>query len=852
MFHIFMSSRLARRRRCIAMAVAAVLGVASAALAIPAFPGADGAGQSTVGGRGGLVYHVTQLDTGYGQGSVPGTLQYGLNDSNFGGAPRTIVFDVGGTIWFGRYPTDTAGWDSQDRISVGSNITIAGQTAPGGIFIAGGTLKVNGNQAIIRNVTIAPGYGTRGIGADGIPDSYVYDAINIHAQHVMIDHVSAVFATDEAISADEFANHATVQYSNVSQGQNYPQMDTDGKYTGHAFGSLWQPGSNAVTSIHHNLYAHQKGRLPRVGSAVGTGAYNDFRNNVIYNWLSTAGTGASGQPSYNNFVGNFYLAGPGGDNPVGGTSTDLTWTNGGTSIFNGNSTSATRVYHSGNVKDTNKDGDANDGVALTNSDFGSSTFVGSPYSAGYTGVTDAATVAYGRVLDYVGANWWDRNQIDARIVAEVRSGTGQIMAWNDATHGTEWNWLMSLKAPAGGGIGGTGIYARPAGWDSDNDGMPDAWEVARGLNPNLADNNGDDDADGYTNLEEYLNEIAAWPAPRPLLWTGGNGRYALISNWDIPWQPSRFDTAQIRSGTATVDAMGQDAKILQVAPLAGDTATLAVTAGRIAIAEQLQVGAAGNGTVNQNGGIVSAGQAVVLGGSAGASGVYNLSGGVLLTPLLSRGASGGVFNFTGGVLHADRVAFSLVNAGGTISPGLGIGSTAVTGNLTLSSGTVRIEVDSSASYDVVAVSGTATLGGTLQIMYGGGAAAYDKLAVLTYNARVGRFASISGNQIGDGLVWAVLYEAGAVKIAPALAGDADWDRTVGFADLLVLSQNYNATGRFWNEGDSDGDGVVGFADLLALSQNYNITLPAPAAVPEPSAVWLVLAAGLGLRRRSRT
>src|SRR6266542_888228 len=133
------------------------------AQAIPAFSGADGSGMYTTGGRGGIVYHVTQLDTGYGQSATPGTLQYGLSDTNFTVnsvvQPRTIVFDVGGSIWFGRYATDTEGWDSQDRISVGSKITIAGQSAPGAINIMAGTLKVNGAQTIIRNVTIAAGYG---------------------------------------------------------------------------------------------------------------------------------------------------------------------------------------------------------------------------------------------------------------------------------------------------------------------------------------------------------------------------------------------------------------------------------------------------------------------------------------------------------------------------------------------------------------------------------------------------------------------------------------------------------------------------------------------------------------------
>src|SRR5262249_33567762 len=154
---------------------------------------------------------------------------------------------------------------------------------------------------------------------------------------------------------------------------------------------------NAKISVHHNLYAQQKGRLPRVGSEVGTGPYNDFRNNVFYNWLGTAGSGAGGQPSFNNFVGNYFRAGPGGDNPVGGSSTAITNASGGTGIFSGANSSGTRVYHTGNFKDTNKNSTADFTTALTNSDFGSSSFQANPQwyqgQATYTGVTDTAQAA---------------------------------------------------------------------------------------------------------------------------------------------------------------------------------------------------------------------------------------------------------------------------------------------------------------------------------------------------------------------------------------------------------------------------------------------------------------------------
>ncbi|MGB7156651.1 MAG: hypothetical protein WBD40_01215 [Tepidisphaeraceae bacterium] len=614
------------------------------------------------------------------------------------------------------------GWDTQSRLNIPSNVTIAGQTAPGTVVIHGGVIKPGGDNMILRNVIIAPGYGTKSFSEPGkppptvgdFPDSVVYDALDISGTNLMVDHVTTVYATDETISANELANNVTIQYSNISQGQNYPQADAEASgttYTGHALGSLLQAGSNAKISVHHNLYAHQKGRLPRVGSEVGTGAHNDFRNNVFYNWLGTGGGGASGQPSFNKFVGNFHLAGDGGEDPVGGASTAITPRAGGTGIFNGSNSTGTRVYHAGNVKDTNKDADALDTVALANGDFGSSAFVtDGTFTVPYFGVTDSAADAYDRVLDYAGATWWDRSAIDARIVQEVRTGTGTIKAWADdpfnadPNEGVEWRALVN-----------TPLTSRPAGFDTDQDGMPDAWEQKHGLNPAIAENNGDFDADGYTNLEEYINELAEWPAPQPIVFNAAtNNRYAQITNWDIKWQPSKFDTARINSGTVIVDAAGQHAKVLQVAGSAGQSATLDVTGGWIEIAQRLEVGAIGNGQVNQTGGLVVVGDSVILGATAGASGTYHLTGGTLVTPLLAKGAGGGTFNFTGGTLSAAAVAFDLVNNGGTIAPGNSIGHTEVLGNLQLNSGTLAIELDGLTS-DTLGVFGLATLGGDLDV-----------------------------------------------------------------------------------------------------------------------------------------
>jgi hypothetical protein len=250
---------------------------------LPAFPGADGAAARITGGRGGAVYHVTKLDTDFNDVAV-GTLRYGLTMLT---GPRTIVFDVSGVIHLGRaavagWDSNGNGWDTASRLNVPSDTTIAGQTAPGPIIIMGGTIKPGGNNIIIRNITIAAGYGNRSFdepartpAAGDFPDSYVYDALDISGTNVMVDHVTAIYGTDETVSMNELASNITIQFCTIAQGQNYPQADAESSgvsYTGHALGSLLQAGSNAKVSVLHNLYAHLKGRLPRVGTPDDGGA----------------------------------------------------------------------------------------------------------------------------------------------------------------------------------------------------------------------------------------------------------------------------------------------------------------------------------------------------------------------------------------------------------------------------------------------------------------------------------------------------------------------------------------------------------------------------------------------------
>ena len=789
-----------RQSSILSAAVALMLAQGAAAQTIPAFPGADGAAANVSGGRGGIVYRVTKTNLAIDDPARNdlGTLRFGLNNANFpAGVPRTIVFDVAGVFNLGRLPQPANnwdgngnGWDTQSRLDIPSNVTLAGQTAPGRVIITGGVIKPGGSNIIIRNITVAPGYGNRNFHQPGMtgpavndfPDSYVYDAFDISGNNVMIDHVSTMYATDETISCNELAYNLTVQYSNISQGQNYPQADAEAtgvRYTGHGLGSLLQAGSNAAISIHHNLYAHQKGRLPRVGSEVGTGAYNDFRNNVFYNWLGTAGGGASGQPSYNNFVGNFWLAGPGGDDvsqlagPDGQMNTlddigIVVPASGGTGIFNGSNTSGTRVHHSGNLKDTNKDGDANDGVALVNSDFGSSTFFASPlFAAGvptYTGHTDTAAGAFDRVLNYMGANWWMRDGVidtpDERMIHNVRTGTGRIMAWADdpfnpdPAEGVEWRTLNA-----------TPTVSRDFNFDVEGDGLPGAWELDHGLSPLTQDNNGDFDSDGYTNLEEYLNDLAAWPAPTPLAFNAGvSNRYAQANNWSHRWQPSRYDTARITGGTVVVDAVGQHAGTLEIG--GSGPAALQVAGGWVRVHSMLRVKP---------------------------DGAINFSGDGALD--LTRGA---------GIVEYDA-ASPIADLTSRIASGFNAGSW-------------------------------------------NGAGIRSSAAAQTAGMAIG---IAEAGDLGVTSFFGVPVDATTVLMRYTRIGDANLSGVTDIADFSILATNFNLPGG-WGKGDFDYSGAVGLPDFALLAANFNqsvLSELARASVPEPAGLLVTPLLALLARRR---
>ncbi|WP_339922259.1 hypothetical protein [uncultured Cyclobacterium sp.] len=244
-----------------------------------AFPTAEGYGKYTVGGRGGKVYEVVNLNDS-GKGS--------LREAVEAEGPRTVVFRVSGTIKL------------EDELRIRNPyITIAGQTAPGdGITLRAYPLMINADEVIIRYIRVRLGNESGGE-TDAISSRYTTNLI--------LDHVSASWSIDETMSIYHGKN-VTVQWCITSESL-YKSNHQKGN---HGFGGIW--GANYST-YHHNLIANHSNRNPRFGSGVGN---TDFRNNVIFNWgyESTYGGEVSqvGNDKSNftniNMVGNYYKAGP--------------------------------------------------------------------------------------------------------------------------------------------------------------------------------------------------------------------------------------------------------------------------------------------------------------------------------------------------------------------------------------------------------------------------------------------------------------------------------------------------------------------------------------------------------------
>jgi Pectinesterase/MBG domain/Immunoglobulin domain len=414
---------------------------------VKAFPGAEGAGAYTPGGRGGDTYHVTNLND-----SGAGSLREGVRTAT---GPRTIVFDVSGTIYL------------NSRLNINKPfLTLAGQTAPGdGITVAGWhTIISNTHDVIVRYMRFRVG--------DGNCPSYQDDAFSIDkSTNVIVDHISASWSVDETLSVTE-SDKVTVQWSLITESM---KNSCHEKGT-HGYGSLMRYG-NGIVTFHHNLYAHHYSRNPRVGDNIGL----DFVNNVIYDWGLKAGYSAEaieGTPRI-NYVGNYLVAGP--TTPVSNR----------TRAFEGGSTS-TQIYQSNNLVDSNLNG-TRDGADIDWAMIVGTYTKQQPGRFGFTQVqTDDAQTAYERVLNTAGHSL-KRDAVDTRIISEVKSEGGTHIDSPNQVGG--FPMLESLPAPA----------------DSDQDGITDEWESNHGLNPADPADARTIRSSGFSNLERYLNDIVPVP-----------------------------------------------------------------------------------------------------------------------------------------------------------------------------------------------------------------------------------------------------------------------------------------------------------------------------------------------------
>ena len=504
-----------------------------AAQTAPAFPGAEGyARYTTTGGRGGKIYHVTNLND-----SGTGSLRWALSQSG----PRIIVFDVSGYI------------DLKSDLNITSNTTIAGQTAPGeGITLRYYTLYFGKADNVIVRFIRCRRSQVKDVN-DGADATWGRQRKNI-----IIDHCSFSWSIDEVASFYDNRNF-TMQWCNVAEGLANPGH-TKGE---HSYGGIWG-GKDA--SFHHNFIAHVQNRAPRFNGARynWTGYDNtkysnsiqaervDFRNCVMYNWGN--GNGCYGGPGggYINMINNYFKAGPGTSNKTRVTQVSVSdATNGGSNPFPGY---ASRYYINGNYVTAASKPENYDWSGVIY-DSGLSTINGERYikdAKHYYGTdvtyvkdasqidcvklkldepidggdvtTHSAQMAYQKVLLYGGASLY-RDAVDVRNMEEMSNGTttynGDVAYVNSS--GTTFDKsktkgiLDFINDPNKDGNPKTASFptltseTRPTGFDTDNDGIPDEWETANGLNPNNASDavlyTLDTEKRWYTNIEVYANSL---------------------------------------------------------------------------------------------------------------------------------------------------------------------------------------------------------------------------------------------------------------------------------------------------------------------------------------------------------
>ncbi len=434
-------------------------------LASKAFKGAQGYGRYARGGKGGKVVYVTNLKD-RGRGSLRAAVE---NDIG----PRTIVFNVSGLITL------------ESRLNVTDPyVTIAGQTAPGkGICIRHATFGVTGDDDVIRFLRVRLGKPNVSYGGMGLTGN----------NFSIIDHCSISWTMDESFSSRN-ARNITLQRTLISEALNVAGHHNYPPGTAHGYAA--SIGGN-VGSFHHNLLADCYGRNWSMAGGLDANAFYagrlDIRNNVVYNWGTRATDGGANEV---NFVNNYYKPGPG-----------TTFFYALNAQHEGAGKGMQRYYFKGNVMPGVFD-EKNEKRGRKSSDHevNYNTFVDHPFFASHVS-TQTAENGYKNVLSDVGCNMPVLDKHDVRIINETLNNTTSVTGSVSGLQGFPDN-----QSDAGGWEDYPEVH-RSDHWDSDNDGLPDWWEDIHGLNPHspeddFSDANMDEDNDGATNLNDYLNWMA--------------------------------------------------------------------------------------------------------------------------------------------------------------------------------------------------------------------------------------------------------------------------------------------------------------------------------------------------------
>lgn len=431
-----------------------------------AFPEATGFGRYTTGARGAAnpqIYLVTNLND-----SGPGSFRDAVSQPG-----RFVIFRVGGIV------------NLQSVVAVAANTTIAGQTAPGeGIVFLGPRVSFTGsNNTIARYLRLRYGGTSQNQDASGIANG----------ANIILDHMTFTWGTDEVFSVNWDNNgtspdNITIQNSIIGQGMHRHN---------HSAGGLMQPPPGGKISLIGNLYICNKTRNNKIKGI------NEFVNNVVYNWGNYGNTyghtqsgeayimgGDSAGASYANIINNYFIGGP-------NTSTTVT-----TPFSVGNANF--NLYGSGNYFDNNRNG-VLDGTLvpqnLTGYPVGDVTAIQSAaYDYPMKNTTVTAQTAYDNIIAKAGASYPRRDQVDQLMISDLMSkGTTATYVYVQTDLTTQFGFTN----------GGAGhVYGAPAPLDTDNDGMPDAWETANGLNPNVFDALAVSTTHApYLNIEVYINGL---------------------------------------------------------------------------------------------------------------------------------------------------------------------------------------------------------------------------------------------------------------------------------------------------------------------------------------------------------